>query len=89
MRSTRNKKANKYEKKKSNVEKQWKLTVGPAGNDTYLEIKKAAQNNSKAFKTINRVKELTSLVSDTLRKFVLCTRDSEEIIMAVSMLLYC
>lgn len=88
MRFTRNKKANKYERKKSNVERQWKLTVGPTDNYTFLEIKKAAQNSSKAFKIIKRVKNLMSLVSDTLRKFVPYTRDPEEIITAVSMLLY-
>lgn len=52
-----------------------------------MEIKKAAQNDSKTFRTIRRVKELMSLVNDTLRKCIPYIRDSEEIIMAVSMLL--
>lgn len=67
-----------------NVEKKCESTVGPTGNDTF-EDKKAAQNNRKAFKTIRRVKELMSLLSDTLRKCVPYTRYSKEIIMAVSM----
>lgn len=56
VRFTRNKKANKYEREISNVEKQWKLTVGPSGNDTNLEIKKAAENNIRHLKALGESK---------------------------------